>query len=357
MAATHIRRNRVRSGLAAVAALALLGGVQAAGQQGDDRFRFRTGVELVNVTVTVTDREGRFVPNLRRDDFVVYEDGRPQPITYFANERVPVSLGIAIDTSGSMAGQKIASAREALRRFLEDLLKPDDEIFVYRFSDAPELIQDWTTDRGALRRMLGTLRPKGGTAMYDTVAEAVPVAQSGQHRKKALVVISDGNDTNSGSTVDDVRQQIRSTEVLVYAIGIDGGAEPGVVFRQLPRPRPPIRAPFPFPGGGGRRGPWPQPPGPQLPLPRPPVAGPSSNDRVNVEALREMTDDSGGRTEVIRSALDLGPATAGIGDELSRQYLIVYPAAAHRDGRWHTIRVELPNRSYHVRSRRGYTAS
>ena len=76
-----------------------------------------------------------------------------------------------------------------------------------------------------------------------------------------------------------------------------------------------------------------------------------------MDALREMTDDSGGRTEVIRSALDLDPATAGIADELSRQYLIVYPAAAKKDGRWHTIRVELRNRSYHVRSRRGYTAS
>jgi Ca-activated chloride channel homolog len=357
MAATHVCRDRVCRGLAAVAALALFCDVQTIGQQKDDGFRFRTGVDLVNVTVTVTDRDGRFVPNLRRDDFVVYEDGQPQPVAYFASERAPVSLGIAIDTSGSMAGEKIASAREALRRFLEDLLGPDDEIFVYRFSETPELVQEWTTDRGALRRQLGMLRPKGGTALYDTVAEAVPVAQSGQHRKKALVLISDGNDTNSTSTVEEVRQHIRMTEVLVYAVGIDGEQEPGVAWRQPQRPLPPIRLPFPFPGGGGRRGPWQTPPRIPLPLPSPRVGGPASNERVNVAALREMTDDSGGRTEVIRSARDLDPATAAIADELSRQYLIVYPAAARKDGRWHTIRVELRNRSYNVRSRRGYTAS
>lgn len=363
MTPTHLRRRWRPTVAALIVGLAALGSVRTPGQQDDPRVHFRTSIDLVNVTVTVTDRQGRFVRNLTPNDFVIYEDGRPQPLTYFASERAPVSLGIAIDTSGSMAGEKIAAAREALRRFLEDLLGADDEIFVYRFSDSPVLLQEWTADRTVLRSRLNALRPSGGTALYDTVAEALPIAQSGQHRKKALVVISDGMDTNSTTTVQELRQQIRATDLLVYAVGIDGTREPGFgVWRQSQMaqrrqpPRPPIRWPLPIPGGG-RDSPLPFPPGPTWPAPLPPTSGSSADDGVDEVALREMTDDSGGRTEIVRFAREIDAATAGIADELSRQYLLVYAAAAKKDGRWHTIRVEVGNRGYHVRARRGYTAS
>ena len=102
--------------------------------QSGDGFRFRTGVELINVTATVTDDSGRFVPGLQQDDFVVYEDDEPQEVTHFSAERVPVSLGIVVDTSGSMAGEKWEHAVSALDRFLLDLLGQDDEVFLYRFS-------------------------------------------------------------------------------------------------------------------------------------------------------------------------------------------------------------------------------
>jgi hypothetical protein len=82
-----------------------------------------------------------------------------------------------------------------------------------------------------------------------------------------------------------------------------------------------------------------------------------SDDRVNVAALRDITDDSGGRTEIVRSTRDLDPATAGIADELSKQYYLGYPSSGKKDGRWHSIRVELRNRSYRVRARKGYVAS
>ena len=91
-------------------------------EQSEEGFRFRTGVELINVSATVTDGSGRFVPNLRKEDFVVFEDGQEQTITHFNAERVPVSLGIVLDTSGSMAGDKFAHAQAALERFLFDLL-------------------------------------------------------------------------------------------------------------------------------------------------------------------------------------------------------------------------------------------
>jgi len=191
--------------------------------------------------------------------------------------------------------------------------------------------------------------------MYDTVVEAVPLAARGQNRKKALVVISDGNDTASRADIREVKQLIRESELLVYAVGIDSDEE--TTYRRAPStpPRAPFPIPFPFPGrggwpgyppsqpgGGGNGGGWPRG---------------SSDDRVNVAALRDMTDDSGGRTEIVRDPQDIDPATSSIADELSKQYYLGYPSTGKKDGRWHSIRVEVRNSSYRVRARRGYVAS
>src|SRR5262249_26051177 len=153
----------------------------------DQGFRFKSGVELINVTATVSDGSGRFVSGLRQDDFTVYEDDTPVTVTHFSADRVPVSLGIALDTSGSMAGSKIQAAQDALDRFLYELLDKEDEIFLYRFSNVPMLLQGWTRDRQLISRALGRITPNGGTALYDAVADALPLAQQGQHRKKALL--------------------------------------------------------------------------------------------------------------------------------------------------------------------------
>ena len=348
-------RWMIATALVGVAALALSGRPVA----GQDGFRFKSGVELINVTVTVTDRSGRFASGLRQEDFVVYEDDKPMEVTHFSSERTPVSLGIVLDTSGSMVGEKIEAARAAIDAFLNLLPDRDDEFFMYRFSADPDLVHDWTDNRSSISRTLSRVNPTGGTAMYDAVAEAVPMAQGGRNRKKAIVLISDGNDTNSRLNIAEVRQLVRETEVLVYAVGIDGQGEPTFGGG---RPAPPVMRPptspipFPIPGGGGRpRG---------LPFPLPPTtrsggigSRASADDRVNVVALREITDDSGGRTELVRDPRDLDPATASIADELSKQYYLGYPSPGHRDGRWHTIRVELRDRSLKVRARRGYVAT
>jgi VWFA-related protein len=206
---------------------------------------------------------------------------------------------------------------------------------------------------------MSRIRPGGGTAMYDAVADAIPVAQSGTRRKKALLVISDGNDRNSMSDIAELRQRVRQSEVLIYAVGIDGESESPPWTRGGGHAPP--RFPFPIPGQGPRRPPigWPgQPPPSPQPQPQyPRRGGAATDDRVNEAALRQMTDDSGGRTEIIRSARDLGPATANIADELSKQYFLGYPPAAAKDGRWHAIRVEVRNRDYLVRARRGYMAT
>src|SRR5688572_14267058 len=334
--------------LAVGAAMLALAGTTPLAQQ-KDGFRFKSGVELINVTATVTDRSGRFYSRLRQEDFVVYEDNKQVEVTHFSAERTPVSLGIVVDTSGSMVGEKWSAAVNSIDRFFRMMNDELDEFFLYRFSA--------NADRVA--SVLGRIHPNGGTAMYDAAAEAVPMAHSGQNRKKAVVIISDGNDTSSRVGVSEVKQVVRETEVLVYAVGIDGQGQP-----TFQRPAPPIQQPprmpipFPFPGGRGTG---------RIPMPRgyPPsgrggggtysVGG--ADDRVNVMALREITDDSGGRTEIVRDARDLDPAVASIADELSQQYYLGYPSPGLKDGRWHTIRVEVRDPSLKVRARKGYVAT
>jgi Ca-activated chloride channel family protein len=338
-------------------------------QSDPQSFKFRTGVELINVHATVTDRSGRFVSGLTKDDFRVFDDEQAQTVTHFNAERVPVSLGIVLDTSGSMDGDKMIAARQALDRFLFQLMDPDDEVFLYRFDNAPELVEGWTRDKRRISESLNRIRPRGSTSLYDAAVDAVRLAQQGHNRKKAVVIISDGNDTSSRTDVFAVKQLIRESEVLVYAIGIDSAGSAPYVRNQWPqrggpRGQPPRPIPLPFPIPGGRRPPASPPP--PVPQPPPGVPGPGGNsrwrgggtsdDRVNVAALRDITDDSGGRTEIVRWAGDLDPAVAGIADELSKQYYLGYTASGAKDGRWHSIRVQLREPSYHVRARRGYVA-
>ena len=316
--------------------------------QSSDAFRFRSGVELINVTATVTDDNGRFVSGLLKDDFTIFEDGKRQDVTHFSNERVPVSLGILLDASGSMTPDKMSAARAAIDRFIFDLLGAEDELFFVEFANAPRITQQWTHDRRSISRAVSRVNPNGGTAIYDAVADSLPFAAAGQNRKKALLLISDGNDTNSSIGVSELRQLIRESEVLVYALGVDGTSRGsgGAVVR--PPVQLPIPIPFPFPG---RR--------PQTT--RPQIGGTwgrsSSGERVNADALRQITDDTGGRTEIVRGFDGLEAATARIADELSKQYYLGYSSTGEKDGRWHAIRVEVRDQRLNVRARRGYVAS
>lgn len=344
--------RRIAAVATAAVALSLLATARAQERPTGQGFSFKTGVELISVSVTVTDENGRFVSGLKRDDFSVYENGQPQTISQFDAERVPVSLGIALDTSGSMLGEKIVAARAALNRFLFDLLGPQDQVFLYRFDSRPDLVQSWTTNRQQVSRALGAVKPVGGTALYDTVANAIPLAQSGTNRKKALVVISDGNDTSSHMRLPNLRQLIRQSEVLVYAVGIDAATGTSYSSRATSQRPAHVPVPSPFPGA---------PVVPQAPRrpppPKPRRSSSSSVDRVNPDALREITDDSGGRTEIISSPRDLDPATAGIADELSRQYFLGYVSTLPKDGRWHAIEVRVRGGRYTVRARKGFIAN
>jgi VWFA-related protein len=362
--------------VAAVAAVAVLARPAVSAQERPpsserEQFRFRSGVELINVTATVSDGRGRFVSGLRQDDFRIYEDGQLRPITHFTAERVPVSLGIVLDTSGSMEGEKLVAAKRALQRFLFELLGEDDEVFLYRFDNRPELVHPWTRDKQQIASELLRLQSRGATTLYDAVAEAIPLAGTGRNRKKALLIISDGNDSSSYTRIDELKRLIRESEVLVYAIGIDAMTQTAPTrrpwFSTILEQRRPTPFPFPIPGGG-RTGPR-TPPSTPPRYPPPPITPPGGgtgtpsrgtgrDETVNVRVLRDITDTSGGRTEVIWQAGNLDAATAGIAEELSQQYFLGYPAGTDtKDGRWHSIRVEVTRPDYVVRARRGYVAT
>jgi VWFA-related protein len=270
--------------------------------------RFRSGIETVNVTVTVVDGSNRLITGLTKDDFLVYENGQAVPITQFSDQRVPVSLGVLLDISDSMFGQPIVDARGSFDRFVGDLLQPEDEVFVASFNHMPRVVALWTRPAFSLKGRLDSVRPTGGTAIYDALIAAAPLFGRRLNTRAALVVISDGADTASDHTLQQARDVLRRTDPFVYAIAIDSAE----------RTRP--------------------------------------STRVNPNALREITGPSGGYTEVIRSAADLDPATERIAYELNHQYTLGYTAPRPPDGEWRSIRVRLRNRDYFARARRGYFA-
>lgn len=292
----------------AMGAAGLLAAPEEQRRRRDGAEVFRAGVELVQMSATVVDDTGRLVGNLDQDDFEVFEDGEPQTLTHFTRERIPLSLGVVLDVSQSMFGQRIDDARLALDQFLAELLDPLDEVFVTVFNHEPRVAVPWTIGPRRIRNRLDDIRPYGGTGIYDAMMEALPMFESRVNQRAAVVVISDGSDTGSAADVRDVRRQLRRSDAFVYAIAIDA---------------PDTRA---------------------------------INDRVNPHALREMTTESGGYTEVVHDSPELGPATARIAAELDHQYTLSYMPDRPPDGSYRSIRVRVPDGEYRVRTRRGYVA-
>jgi VWFA-related protein len=273
-----------------------------------DNRLFQSGIEVTSVTATVTDREGHLVVGLPREAFEVYEDGERQDVTHFTRERVPIALGVLLDISDSMFGARIQDARTAVDRFLFDLLDPADEFFLTAFNHKPRPLTGWTRVRADVERALAGLRPSGGTAIYDAIVEALPMVDRRARERAALLVISDGADTASNATLKDVRTALLRSDAFIYAIAID----------------PPERQ--------------------------------AINTRVNTQTLREITAESGGRTEVVRGSADLQGATARIAEELNSQYVLGYTSPRGADGQFHSIRVRA-GADYRVRARNGYVAT
>ena len=169
---------------------------------------FRAGAELVPTAVTVRDGDGRLVTSLQREDFHVSEAGTEQPITQFTGERVPVNLALVLDVSDSMRGPRMEDARQALRAFLADHLKPEDEAALLVFNHATRVLSNWSTDREPLLAALDEIKPTGGTAIYDAIDIALPLFDNRRHPRAAIVLISDGADTASDTTVIELKQRL-----------------------------------------------------------------------------------------------------------------------------------------------------
>ena len=215
-----------------------------------------------------------------------------------------------LDVSQSMYGQRMDDARHALERFLVDLLEPSDEVLLIVFNHDLKIEQWWTSGPARLQGRLDRVRPYGATAICDAMALALPLFERRSHQRAAVVLISDGSDTTSHASVRDIRRILHRSDAFVCAVAIDA-----------PESRP-------------------------------------INDRVNPHALREITDESGGYTEVVHDSPDLVPATERIAEELNHQYTLGYTPNHPPDGKYHGIRVRVKDRDdYRVRARRGYVAA
>ncbi len=281
----------------------------AAGQALPTARPFRAGVDLTTVNATVVDREGHLVRDLPRDAFDVYEDGQLQKVTQFTNERVAVSLSILFDTSDSMFGRRIEEARGAISRFVVDLLNPADEFSILAFNHQPHVLTRWTSERPLAARVMQPLKPWGATAIYDTILATLPLVETRNRQRAAIIVLSDGDDTASDATLRDVRSALLRSDAFLYAVAID------------PADRFPI------------------------------------NRDVNRAALQELTDQSGGRTLVVHDTADATTALSLIAEELNSQYLIGYSSPKGADGQFHSIRVRVHDTDYRVRARNGYVAT
>lgn len=185
-------------------------------KQADGKITLDT--EVVNVIISVTDPYGRFVTGLGKDHFEVFDDKVKQQIAHFTDEDAPVSLGIVYDVSGSMK-ERVARSIRALRRFIETS-HSDDDFFLIGFNDRAKLVQDFTTSGDSILGKLMFVNPHGSTALYDAAYLAVEKVQQGRHSKKALLIISDGQDNNSRYTYKELRNRVKEADVQIYSIGI-----------------------------------------------------------------------------------------------------------------------------------------
>jgi len=176
------------------------------------------GTGVVNVMVSVTDTYGRFVTGLTQDHFDLFDDKVKQRIDHFTDEDAPISVGIVYDVSGSMK-DRIMRSIKALRRFMETSHE-DDDFFLIGFNDRAKLVQDFTTSSEQVVGHLMFVNPKGSTALYDAAYLAVEKVAQGRHQKKALLIISDGQDNNSRYTYKELRNRVKEADVQIYAIGI-----------------------------------------------------------------------------------------------------------------------------------------
>src|SRR5689334_15995562 len=185
-----------------------------------------TNTDLITLTVTVTDTYGRYVSGLSKGAFAVFDNKQQQEITYFSDDDSPVSVGVIFDVSGSMSGDKVRRARDALSKFIQTS-HDSDEYFLIAFNSRAQLLLDKTRDGDSVLNKLTFVETKSQTALYDACYLGVEKVQRGAHPKRALLLISDGQDNDSRYTFNELRKLLKESDVTLYAIGILSGSDGG----------------------------------------------------------------------------------------------------------------------------------
>ncbi|MFC5862613.1 VWA domain-containing protein [Acidicapsa dinghuensis] len=287
---------------------------QPGAQQGgnDDNYRIIQSVNEVNLIFTVTDKHGNFVPNLKQSDFALLDDQKaPARISSFTQQtNLPLRVGILIDASTSIRS-RFQFEQQASNEFLLQVLRSrKDRAFVMGFDVTPTIMQDWTDNLDALQTGVTKLRPGGGTALFDAVYTACRDKLLGAERfqepvRRAIVVISDGNDNQSRAYAEDAIKECQRAETIIYAISTNW---------------------TPSRGRGD-------------------------------DVLQKMARATGGRAFFPPSVDEMGVGFQSIEDELRSQYDLTYtPADFKADGSFRTIYLFALDRRYQVRAREGYFA-
>jgi len=272
----------------------------------------RSNVDLVLVPVTITDDLHRPVLGLNEQNFRLFENKRPQEIRNFSSEDTPVSIGILVDTSGSMS-YKLDRAREAILQFCA-IANPQDEFFLITFADEPQLATDFTLHSENITNDLLTVRSKGQTSLLDAIYMGVRKMHAARYARKALLIISDGGDNHSRYTEHDVKAAIRESDITLYAIG---------TYER-----------------------WFN----------------TQEELLGPDLLRTLAEATGGIAYQLDNPAQMPAVSRNIGDRLRHQYVLAYePQSRTHDGKWHKISVKLrlPKKFafLHVSARPGYYAA
>ena len=296
---TLLRHSAVTAAIAAVFV------ASSSGQQ-----KFKSGTLTVPVYVTVTDAEKRLVPDLERDDFEVYDNGKLQPLTIFENKSVPIAAVVMLDSSGSMT-LILDRVKEGAEQFLMRLL-PEDTGRVGAFNDKIQFLpeNEFTSDRDVLIRSLRELDFGYPTRLWDAVDESIRRLE-GVPQRKVILVFTDGADTASRRDLDDVMQQARAKEIMVYAIGLETRDLSERTERSALRP-----------------------------------------DR----GLKKLAEETGGGFILLKKEDELGPTFTRVAQELHSQYVLGFSPSA-LDGKVHKLEVKLKKPGMNARSRKSYLAA
>jgi Ca-activated chloride channel family protein len=278
-----------------------------------DQFRLQVEVPLVNVTATVLNLTGGYVEGLTPQDFAIFEDGVEQEISFFSHDQgVPVSLGILVDVSGSMQ-HKIQQALQTARE-VAMALSPEDEVFIMTYAEDSNVLTDFTQNGPDIQQIFRGIRTGGNTRQFDAVGLGLRMMEGARHQKKVLLLLTDGFDTRSRLTIEEIDELLKQSEVLVYAIGIDDDDTDPEVARR-------------------------------------------TRYHVYHYMLARLTDVTGGRAFRIYTGrrYALQSLAEILLEELHQQYtLSYYPTIVRFDQSWKEIRVRLGDPSATVRHRTGY---